>query len=51
MRDLVIRTTIVGAAKTFRWGVWGSLSRENFEALLKTHEDPNRTELPAMFPG
>jgi hypothetical protein len=51
--DFFVRGTIhlpiVGAAETFRWGVWGSLSRENFETLLKTREDPKRTELPAMF--
>jgi hypothetical protein len=37
------------AAETFRWGVWGSLSRENFETLLKMHDDPKRVELPPMF--
>jgi hypothetical protein len=26
-----------------------ALSRENFETLLKKHEDPKRFELPAMF--
>ena len=45
----IIHLPIVGAAETFRWGVWGSLSRENFETLLKKHEDPKRIELPAMF--
>ena len=35
--------------ETFRWGVWGSLSRANFEKLLEMDEDPKRTELPAMF--
>jgi hypothetical protein len=45
----IIHLPIVGAAETFRWGVWGSLSRENFERLLKAHEDPKRIDLPAMF--
>ena len=45
----LIHLPIIGAAETFRWGVWGSLSRENFEALLKKHEDPKRVELPPMF--
>jgi hypothetical protein len=45
----LIHLPIVGAAETFRWGVWGSLSRENFETLLKMDDDPKRTELPPMF--
>lgn len=45
----IIHLPIIGAAETFRWGVWGSLSRENFETLLRRHEDPKRSDLPAMF--
>jgi hypothetical protein len=45
----IIHLPIIGAGETFRWGVWGSLSRENFEILLKKHEDPKRIELPSMF--
>jgi len=45
----VIHLPIIGAAETFRWGVWGSLSRENFETLRKLDEHPKRVELPAMF--
>jgi hypothetical protein len=45
----LIHLPIIGAAETFRWGVWGSLSKENFETLLRTHDDPKRVELPAMF--
>lgn len=45
----LIHLPIIGAAETFRWGVWGSLSRENFETLVKMDEDPKRIELPAMF--
>ena len=45
----LIHLPIIGAAEAFRWGVWGSLSRENFEALLKKHDDPRRVELPPMF--
>lgn len=45
----VIHLPIIGAAETFRWGVWGSLSRQNFEKLLKMHDDPKRAEIPAMF--
>ncbi len=45
----LIHLPIIGAAETLRWGVWGSLSRENFETLLKVDDDPKRTELPPMF--
>jgi len=45
----LIHLPIIGAGETFRWGVWGSLSRANFEKLLEMDEDPKRTELPAMF--
>ncbi len=45
----LIHLPIIGAGETFRWGVWGSLSRENFEKLLEMDEDPKRTELPSMF--
>ena len=45
----VIHLPIIGVGETFRWGVWGSLSRENFEKLLEMDEDPKRVELPAMF--
>lgn len=45
----IIHLPIIGCAETFRWGVWGSLSRENFKILLSKHEDPNRSELPPMF--
>jgi len=45
----LIHLPIVGAGESFRWGVWGSLSRQNFETLLEMNEDPKRAELPAMF--
>lgn len=45
----IIHLPIIGAAETFRWGVWGSLSRENFETLLKMDEDPKRIELPPFL--
>lgn len=45
----LIHLPIIGTAETFRWGVWGSLSRENFEKLMEVFDDPKRTELPAMF--
>lgn len=45
----IIHLPIIGAGETFRWGVWGSLSRENFETLLRMDDDPKRVELPPMF--
>jgi hypothetical protein len=45
----LIHLPIIGGAETFRWGVWGSLSRDNFDKLLKMNDDPKRTELPPMF--
>jgi hypothetical protein len=45
----LIHLPIIGSAETFRWGVWGSLSRENFDTLLRMAEDPKRAELPPMF--
>jgi len=45
----LIYLPIIGAAETFRWGVWGSLSCENFEKLLKMEADIKRAESPSMF--
>jgi hypothetical protein len=45
----LIHLPIIGTKETFRWGVWGSLSRDNFEKLLEMDKDPKRVELPAMF--
>ncbi len=45
----IIHLPIIGTAETFRWGVWGSLSRANFETLWRIDQDSKRVELPAMF--
>lgn len=45
----IIALPIIGTSETLRWGVWGSLSRENFEKMLETQVDPKRVELPPMF--
>jgi len=45
----LIHLPIIGTAESFRWGVWGSLSRQKFEALLDHDGDPKRAELPPMF--
>jgi hypothetical protein len=45
----IIHLPIIGTAETLRWGVWGSLSRDNFHTLVKMNDDPKRVELPPMF--
>ncbi|HET9364396.1 MAG TPA: DUF2199 domain-containing protein [Candidatus Angelobacter sp.] len=45
----LIHLPIIGAAETLRWGVWGSLSRDNFNKLREQEDSQSRTELPAMF--
>ena len=45
----VINVPIIGTDQTLGWGVWGSLSRGNFEKMLAMNDDPARVELPGMF--
>jgi hypothetical protein len=45
----LIHLPILGAAETFRWGVWGSLSRENFEKLIKADYSGENLEGTKMF--
>jgi hypothetical protein len=45
----LIQIPIIGTAEKFCWGVWGSLSRENFKTLLINDKNPKRSELPPMF--
>jgi hypothetical protein len=45
----IIHLPIVGAGESFCWGVWGSVSRENFEKLISMENDPKRVDLPPMF--
>ena len=44
-----IELPIIGTAETFCWGVWGSLSRENFQKIIDMDEDPEPVELSPMF--
>ncbi len=44
----LLHLPIIGTGESFRWGVWGSLSRENFEKL-RTMSDDDAAELPPMF--
>lgn len=45
----VIPLSVLGTAQTFCWGVWGSLSRANFEALLKADQREERVDSEPMF--
>lgn len=40
---------IIGTSETFCWGVWGSLSRANFQKVIDMNDDPERVEVPPMF--
>lgn len=52
-RDFFVRGNIhlpvIGTTETLRWGVWGSLSRDHFEQLMRTHDGRKRVELRPMF--
>jgi hypothetical protein len=45
----IIELPILGASEDFRWGVWGSLSRENFEALIRADDNQEQAEKTKMF--
>ena len=44
-----IHLPIIGTAETLRWGVWGSLSRQHFEQLMRTNDEPKRDERRPVF--
>jgi len=45
----LIHLPILGTGESFRWGVWGSLSRENFALLRKADDERNEPGLVPMF--
>lgn len=45
----IIPLPILGTAEKFAWGVWGSLSRQNFETLLKADQGGEHVDQPPMF--
>lgn len=45
----LIELPIVGTGESFRWGVWGSLKRENFEKLWRMHDDGEMVEAEPLF--
>ncbi|WP_227940227.1 DUF2199 domain-containing protein [Alkalihalobacillus deserti] len=44
-----IEIPVIGSNEPFVWGVWVSLSEENFELTLEHWDDPNREKLKPMF--
>lgn len=45
----LIYLPIIGTDEYFRWGVWGSLSKENFIKLVSDFDALRRAELEPMF--
>lgn len=40
---------VVGTAQDFGWGIWVSLSRENFQRYVDSFEDADQSKLGGMF--
>ncbi len=40
---------VVGAAQDFGWGIWVSLSEENFQRYVDSFDDPEQSKLGGMF--
>jgi hypothetical protein len=40
---------IIGRAETFSFGVWSSLSRENFHRYIELYDDDSQAQLGPMF--
>jgi len=45
----IITLPVIGSDQSFRWGVWGSLSKENFDAVIKMEHEQTFVQLPPMF--
>jgi hypothetical protein len=45
----IIHLPIADADESFRWSVWGSLSRQNFDALMQGQNKVELAEFPPMF--
>ncbi|HIC81237.1 MAG TPA: DUF2199 domain-containing protein [Kiloniellaceae bacterium] len=45
----VCRVPIVGTDRDFGWGVWVSLSEENFKRYVETFSDTDQSKLGSMF--
>lgn len=45
----VLEIPIVGETETLEWGVWGSLSEQNFERYVATFDDLDQSKLGSFF--
>jgi hypothetical protein len=45
----VLKIPIVGKAVPFEWGVWGTLSKANFQRYWDTYDDDDQSKLGKMF--
>jgi len=45
----LIELPIIGMRERFRWGVWSSLSKNNFDYTVAHWDDPNVESSPPMF--
>ena len=45
----LIEIPILGRDEPFRWGVWGSLSKRNFDRVVDLWNDPKLLDEPAYF--
>ncbi|HZI56124.1 MAG TPA: DUF2199 domain-containing protein, partial [Verrucomicrobiae bacterium] len=45
----LIHLPIIGAAESLRWGVWGSLNRENFNKLREMDDNGEQVKCSPMF--
>lgn len=46
---VVLLVPIVGETVPLEWGVWGSLSKTNFERYMESFEDHDQSRLGGMF--
>src|SRR3974390_3142930 len=45
----LIEIPIIGQKDAFRWGVWGSLKKENFDRIVELWQDPALVKEPPYF--
>jgi hypothetical protein len=45
----LIEIPVIGTDRLFRWGVWSSLSKRNFDRMVKLWHDPELLNEPPYF--
>jgi hypothetical protein len=45
----LIEIPVIGSDQPFRWGVWTSLSKKNFDKMVELWDDPKLLDEPAYF--